>query len=192
MPYEISDTVSHHNEDMRGPESTDQFIVELDDACPHAADETDSNGYETEVIHDGRNCYAVIELDVDSGEYIEKLECCISEEEAIRQTELLTTIEGTNNGEQFDNIPLPDFGDQFGANNGFPTEADDAQRRADMMPSTYTYEGQFTPAQQETRRRFAAVSVALADDGFDIDAPANAHIGELLERWATAWAEASK
>ena len=187
MTYEISDTVSHHNEDMRGPESTDQFSVEMDDACPHAADETDTNGYETEVIHDGRNCYAVIEFDA-TGEYVEKLECCISEEQAIRQTELLTTIEGTNNGEQFDNIPLPDFGDQFGANNGFPTEAADAQRRADQMPSTYA--GQLTPAQQETRRRFAAVAVALADDGFIIeDQP---HVAELIERYAVAYAKASK
>ena len=81
MTYEISDTVSHHNEDMRGPESTDQFIVELDDACPHAADETDANGYETEVTHDGRNCYAVIELD-SAGEFLGKAQCCLSEEDA--------------------------------------------------------------------------------------------------------------
>tara|TARA_R110000822_G_scaffold66927_2_gene163353 strand:- start:17 stop:355 length:339 start_codon:yes stop_codon:yes gene_type:complete len=99
MTYEISDTVSHHNEDMFGadtcgkcagetdthdapcPEATDQFIVELDDACPHAADETDANGYETEVTHDGRNCYAVIELD-SAGEFLGKDQCCLSEEDA--------------------------------------------------------------------------------------------------------------
>jgi hypothetical protein len=112
---------------------------------------------------------------------------------ADRQAARAATVhapEPIDNGEQFDNIPLPDFGDQFGINNGFPTAADDAQRRADQIPATYA--GQLTPAQHETRRRFAAVAVALADDGFDIDAPANAHVVELLESWATAWAEASK
>ena len=116
MTYEISDTVSHHNEDMRG------------DTCGKCAGETDT--------HDA---------------------------------------------------PCPEALTPYTIAHA---EADDAQRRADMMPSTYTYEGQFTPAQQETRRRFAAVAVALADDGFIIED--NSHVAELIERYAVAYAKASK
>jgi len=99
----------------------------------------------------------------------EAITCCVSEYEAISEAKRLN--------------------DRYSPE-AIRKAAADAQRRADMTPSTYA--GNLTPAQQETRRRFAAVAVALADDGFDIDAPANAHIGELLESWATAWAEASK
>ena len=89
----------------------------------------------------------------------------------------------TRNAHAADNMSNADRQDARAA-------AADAQRRADMMPSTYTYEGQFTPAQQETRRRFAAVAVALADDGFIIED--NSHVAELIERYAVAYAKASK
>lgn len=68
-------------------------------------------------------------------------------------------------------------------------DAADAQRRADQIPTGYL--GQLTAAQRNAYAQFAAVRVALGDYGLNIDAPENAHILDLLERWATAYHHAN-
>jgi len=77
---------------------------------------------------------------------------------------------------------------------GIQEHADEVQAFADQSkPAAWkAYAGNLTTAQHEARRRFAAVDIALGGNDLDIHAPENAHIVELLERWATAWAEAAK
>ncbi len=178
MTYEISDTVSHQNEDVRGPEATEQFIVELDDACPHAADETDANGYEYEVIHDGRNCYALIELDGETGEYIEKIECCISEGEAIRQAELLTTnADWSARMDKEDRERL-----------SCPRHLLESTEHSTTCPDVVARLGNITDAQYLAQRRFQVIEETFKITVEQMTADQLA----ALENWATAWAEASK